>query len=39
MDCRLYILMPEAYKIHKIKDNILELNVNFDIIAITETWI
>ena len=24
---------------HKIKDNILELNVKFDIIAITETWI
>ena len=24
---------------HKIKDYILELNVNFDIIAITETWI
>ena len=24
---------------HKIKDYILELNVKFDIIAITETWI
>ena len=24
---------------HKIKDYILELNINFDIIAITETWI
>jgi len=41
MDCHLYISMPEVQKpiFTILKTIFLELYVNFDIIAITETWI